>query len=140
MHVIDKWSIGAANGAVTARRGFGRFWRGGIVAVLIGQGIVGAVHAAPGGLLDGTYDAFNCAAEISDTRIVLSGNEAAFYETVCQISNPQYLRGLAGATLLDAACEGEGQTWTTRFIMMQTRDGGLALMQEGWGDHYVRCD
>lgn len=105
--------------------------------------LAGAPHlafAAVGGLEDGVYDAFDCTAPVSDQRMELSGETLAFYESSCRLSNPQTLRGLPGPVLLDAACEGEGQRWTARFILMQTRDGGMALLQEGWGAHYARCE
>lgn len=100
----------------------------------------GPAQAGPAGLLDGTYDAFDCAPAVSDQRITLSGNTLAFYESSCTLSNPQALRNFKGAVLLDADCAGEGESWSIRFILMQTTDGGLSMMQEGWGDHYARCD
>jgi len=98
-----------------------------------------AGHAGPGGLADGTYDGFNCAAPVSDQRIVLRGNELSFYETNCLLSNPQGLRGLTGPVLVDATCTGEGEGWQTRYIMLQTNDGGITLMGEGFAEKYVRC-
>lgn len=99
-----------------------------------------AAEAAPGGLRNGIYDAYDCDAEVSDQRIVLTETGASFYESNCTLSNPQSIRGMPGLILLDASCEGEGTAWNTRFLMMQTRDGGLSMMQENWGDHYERCD
>ena len=98
-----------------------------------------ASHAGPGGLLDGIYDTFNCAAPVSDTRIELRGNDLTFYETVCVLSNPQGLRGLTGPVLVDATCEGEGESWQSRYILMQTTDGGMALVGEGIAEKYARC-
>lgn len=112
-------------------------WRALILAI---AGLPQLVTAGIGGLQDGTYDAFDCTVPISDERIVLSGDTLAFYEWSCRLSNPQTLRGLPGSILLDADCMGEGQTWSARFIMMQTRDGGIAFLQEGWGGHYARCN
>lgn len=100
----------------------------------------GAAQAGPAGLKDGIYDAFDCTRPVSDLRITLSGNSLSFYESSCKLSNPQTLRDLPGAILLDAACAGEGEEWSARFILMQTLSGGLAMMQEGWGDHYERCN
>jgi hypothetical protein len=99
-----------------------------------------SVFAGPAGLEDGTYDAYDCTPSLSDERIVLSGSKLSFYESFCELSNPQLIRGLPRAILLDAACEGEGQTWTSRFIAMQTNDGGLALISESAGEKYERCE
>lgn len=98
-----------------------------------------SVFAGPGGLQDGTYDAYDCTPSVSDQRVVLSGSNLSFYESFCELSNPQLIRGLPRAILLDATCEGEGQTWTSRFIAMQTNDGGLALLSESSGEKYQRC-
>jgi hypothetical protein len=110
------------------------------VAALLTAGLPHLAAAGIGGLEDGTYDAFDCTVPISDERIVVSGETLAFYESSCRLSNPQSLRDLPGAILLDADCMGEGQTWSARFILMQTRDGGIAFLQEGWGAHYARCE
>lgn len=99
-----------------------------------------SVFAGPAGLEDGTYDAYDCAPSVSEERVVLSGSKLSFYESFCELSNPQLIRGLPRAILLDAACEGEGQTWTSRFIAMQTNDGGLALLSESSGEKYQRCE
>jgi hypothetical protein len=98
-----------------------------------------SAFAGPAGLEDGTYDAYDCTPSVSDERVVLSGSKLAFYESFCELSNPQLIRGLPSAILLDAACEGEGQTWTSRFIAMQTNDGGLVLLSESSGEKYQRC-
>ena len=98
-----------------------------------------AAHAGPAGLQDGTYDATSCTPQFSDTRFKVEGNNLSFFESFCTLSNPQSLRNVPGAILLDATCEGEGESWSSRFILMQTRDGGMTLLQEGWGDYYARC-
>jgi hypothetical protein len=90
-------------------------------------------------LQDGTYDAYDCAVPVSDQRLVLKGDHIAFYESACELSDPHSLRGMEGPILFDADCEGEGETWATRFILLQTADGGLMLMGEEWGDRYQRC-
>lgn len=109
------------------------------VALVLIALCAGPADAGPAGLKDGIYDATDCAAKFSDTRLTLSGDNLSFYESACTLSNPQGLRDFPGAVLLDASCQGEGETWTYRFILMQTRDGGMALLQEGWGDHYALC-
>lgn len=103
------------------------------IAALLTADLPHLAAAGIGGLEDGTYDAFDCDLPVGDERFELSGDTLAFYESSCRLSNPQSLRDLPGAVLLDEDCMGKGQNWTERLIMMQTRDGGIAFMQEGWG-------
>jgi hypothetical protein len=109
-------------------------------AALLAAAVPHVADAGISGLEDGTYDAFDCGVPISDERFELSDETLTFYESSCRLSSPQTLRDLPGAVLVDADCMGEGQTWRARFILMQTRDGGMAFLQEGWGGHYARCD
>ena len=49
--------------------------------------LYGQIAAAGiGGLNNGTYDAFDCAAEISDKRILIADDNVSFYESSCQLS------------------------------------------------------
>ncbi|AML53370.1 hypothetical protein [Falsihalocynthiibacter arcticus] len=100
---------------------------------------IGAV-AEQQAINDGIYDAYDCSVPISDQRVEITGNKLAFYESSCDLSNPQSILGLERTTIFDADCQGEGETWTTRFILKQTQDGGIAMMDETWGDHYARCN
>lgn len=95
--------------------------------------------AGPGDLRDGVYDAFDCAPKVSDQRLTLEGNRVSFYESSCDLTNPQTLKNLEGAIVLDAACRGEGMDWTTKVILMQMPDGGILFMGEHWGNRYKRC-
>ncbi len=114
--------------------------RGWTLFVAVGVCLPMGVNAQIAAISDGIYDAYDCAVPVSDQRVEIRGNHLAFYESTCEISNPQALPGVGNAALYDASCQGEGATWTTRFILMQTRDGGIAMVDEIWGDHYQRCD
>lgn len=95
-------------------------------------------HAAEG-LRDGTYDGFDCAAPMSDQRIVLHGDEIDFYESSCRLSNPVRVRDMEGAVLFDAACAGEGETWMARYLLMHGHDGGLIVVGSRWAERHTRC-
>ncbi len=88
--------------------------------------------------LDGTYDT-DCALEISDMRVTITGDSINFWETACSLTDPVNIRDMDGATLYDAVCEGEGEEWTQRVLLMPRHDGGLILVQSGVSASYDRC-
>ncbi|PTW55682.1 hypothetical protein C8N35_1125 [Breoghania corrubedonensis] len=88
---------------------------------------------------NGLYDAYSCAAEESDQRVELRDGAASFHGYECRLSNPRALDGFEGAVLFAADCDGEGGKWSENTVLMQTRDGGIALLTSSWGDHYERC-
>lgn len=92
------------------------------------------------GLRDGIYDAFDCSVPVSDQRVTLRGEDLAFYESACRLSNPVQVRGMEGAVLFDAACSGEGETWAARYLLMHTHDGGLIVVGEHWAERHTRCE
>jgi hypothetical protein len=91
-------------------------------------------------LRDGTYDGFDCAAPMSDQRIVLRGDVIDFYESSCRLSNPVHVREMDGAVLFDAACTGEGERWESRYLLMHARDGGLIVVGSRWAERHARCE
>jgi hypothetical protein len=97
-------------------------------------------NAQPLSLRDGVYDAFDCTVPFSDQRVELDGQSIIFYETSCERLATQPMPGIENAVVVDAACEGEGETWTSRMIFMPTGDGGIVMMNISWGDHYQRCN
>ena len=99
-----------------------------------------SVLADTAGIEDGVYDAYNCAAEVSDRRIELEDGTATFYGYWCELSNPRTVDGIDGAVLLDGDCDGEGEEWRQSMVLLQTRDGGLSMLTSNWGDHYERCE
>ena len=92
------------------------------------------------GLRDGTYDAYDCDAPVSDQRVILRENDLAFYESACLLSNPEPVRGLDGAVLFDASCSGEGDAWSERYLLMHAHDGGLIVVGDAWAERHTRCE
>lgn len=93
------------------------------------------------GSVDGTWDMSvrQCARQISDGRIRISGNEIHFWESHCELTNPTAIRGMDSAMLYDAHCSGEGMTWSHRMLLAPTSDGGLLMFAGGYSSVYTRC-
>ena len=89
--------------------------------------------------LDGTYDT-DCALEISDMRVTITGDSINFWETACSLTDPVNIRDMDGAALYDAVCEGEGEQWTHRMLLMPRSDGGLIRIESGIAVSYDRCN
>lgn len=70
--------------------------------------------------------------------IGVSGNEFRGVESLCRLSNPVAVRGMS-ATLYDADCAGEGETWNTRMMLMSTHDG-LIVVEDGSASRLKRCE
>lgn len=92
------------------------------------------------GVRDGIYDAYDCAAPVSDQRVTLKGNRISFYESACDLANPVRVRGIEGAYLFDARCAGEGMEWDARYLLMHSHDGGLIVLGSQWAERHARCD
>lgn len=75
----------------------------------------------------------------SDARLTISGDTIAFHESTCTLANPVAVRGMAGATLYDVTCTGEGETWTDRTLLMPGADGALVRLVQGHAFTYARC-
>lgn len=88
---------------------------------------------------DGRYRVGGCTGELTDSGIEIRGNEIRFWESICRLSNPVAVRDMAGAVLYDAACSGEGTTWTRRYLLMPGFDGRLVLVGERWAQEYEYC-
>lgn len=105
------------------------------VATLLGSGAM-AQH-----LPQGIYEQGTCSENpYSDTRIEISGNELLFYESACTLSNPEPVRGMAGAYLYDGACSGEGMEWSGRYLLMPGWGDQLVLVYEGYAAMYALCE
>mgnify|MGYP000881520213 FL=1 len=91
---------------------------------------------AGAGPFDGVWDGSPgaCVQPLSDMRATISGDEIRFYESTCRLSNPTAIRGMTDAVLYDAACSGEGQTWSNRILLARTGPEGeeLAILSEGY--------
>lgn len=60
----------------------------------------------------------------SDSVVRIAGDRIGYWESGCTLSNPVAVTGL-DATLYDADCAGEGETWQTRMMLMLTPEGQL---------------
>lgn len=81
---------------------------------------------------DGTWtylDASSCRPG-SDAVVRVTGSEIRYYESLCRLSNPVPVRDM-GATLYDADCAGEGETWQHRLMLMRTEEGQLLHLTPG---------
>lgn len=95
--------------------------------------------------LDGVYywqdsdPGFGCAeSAYAEFQITIEGNKISFVETQCKLGDPVGIRDMAEATLYDAVCTGEGDTWTERMLVYETYDG-VALLSRGAARTYTRC-
>lgn len=60
--------------------------------------------------------------------------------STCRMTEPVDVLDL-GATLYVMQCEGEGQEWTERAMVMKTAEGdGIFLMWQGYAFRYDRCE
>ncbi len=110
--------------------------------------LLAAVLAAPSGVLalpwDGTYrlsedaDCDRVGEEGGALRIgegVLTG-----VESTCRMSEPVDVLDL-DATLYTLDCEGEGESWTERVMLMKAAEGdAIFILWRGYAFRYDRCD
>ena len=97
----------------------------------------GAAAALP--IVDGVYDVAACGEALSDLRIEVRGEDIAFFESSCAMTNPVNVRDMGGAVLYDAVCTGEGEGFTRRIMVMAGPDGRAILVQAGFATTYRRC-
>ncbi len=88
---------------------------------------------------DGQYDLADCIDPYSDGRVALSGNQLAFHESSCVLTDATPMRGIDAGVLYDATCSGEGETWTERYLLASTYDGGLMILRKDGATTYQRC-
>ena len=98
----------------------------------------GAAAALP--IQDGTYDVAACGESVSDLAIEVQGEDIAFFESRCAMTNPVNVRDMGGAVLYDAVCTGEGESFTRRIMVMAGPDGRAVLVQAGFATTYRRCE
>lgn len=65
----------------------------------------------------------------SDSVIRIQGEQLRYWESGCQLGNPVAVRDL-DATLYDADCSGEGETWRTRLMLALTPEGQLLHLNQ----------
>ncbi|TNC71834.1 hypothetical protein [Rubellimicrobium roseum] len=89
---------------------------------------------------DGTYrlsSESDCAAGAGLLRI--EDNVLHGLESTCRMTEPVDVLDL-GATLYVMACEGEGQEWTERAMLMRAAEGdAIFLMWRGYAFRYESC-
>lgn len=103
------------------------FW-----ALLVTIGLSGAAIASP---YDGLYrpdtdwaQGWDCTSVGADGGAISFGGDQYFgIENQCSLSNPTPIRGM-DATLFDADCSAEGESYTYRLMVMAT-DAGIAVIQ-----------
>lgn len=92
---------------------------------------------------DGIYrpagSAWDCKSVGSDGG-AMAVRDGMFYgvESACKLTNPTPVKGMR-AVLFDAECEGEGETYGYRMMLMQLA-GGIAVMTDGYANEYERCE
>lgn len=107
--------------------------------------MAGALALIPFGLAaqelpQGRYELENCSGNpYSDGVLEISGRQLLFYESACDLSNPEPVRGMAGAYLWDGQCSGEGESWTARYLIMPGWESEIVFVQEHWAGTYAYC-
>jgi hypothetical protein len=97
-----------------------------------------AVSAAPAlaGPFDGLYRpegaaSWDCASVGSDGGALMVKDEMFHgVESLCRLTNPVEVNGMS-AILYDAECNGEGEAYSYRMMLMRVPDG-LAVIQDGY--------
>ncbi len=101
-----------------------------------------ALALAPGAGIaqgyDGSYALGDCAAA-GEGAVTLAGATITFYESACRLSGATRLSGFEAATLYEASCAGEGETWQETLLLMPALEDGLVVVAQGWASVYARC-
>ncbi len=71
--------------------------------------------------------------------VAIQGDRLRGVENNCLLTNPVDVRGMS-ATLYDAECSGEGETYTERLMLMKGYDGGVVVIRDGWASDWARCN
>lgn len=58
-------------------------------------------------------------------------------ESLCLMKNPIAVRGME-AVLYDLECNGEGETWSNRLMLLKQK-GGLLYIQDGFATQWRHC-
>lgn len=99
-----------------------------------------ALPAGAQSRFDGAWtfrDAASCN-PASDSVVRIAGDELRYWESGCRLSNPTAVRGL-DATLYDADCAGEGETWQTRLMLALTPEGQLLHLNQSGAALLTAC-
>lgn len=108
--------------------------------------LLACATAAHGGPYDGIYRPDADWAEGWDCRSVgmdggaLEVRDGMFFgvESACELTNPVTVRDL-DATLFDAVCSGEGESYGYRMMLMRTANGIATVRSGGEMSRLIRC-
>lgn len=96
------------------------------------------------GAYDGLYKPaganWSCAqADVGMDGGAMAVQDNTFYgvENACTLTNPVAVRGMQ-ATLFDAVCSGEGESYSYRMMLMKTAEG-ILFAQDGFASALIRC-
>ena len=68
----------------------------------------------------------------------ISGSTIQFYESRCEMTAPVNIRGMYGQ-LFDFVCAGEGETWSTRGLLVLNGDDTLTEISNDSTTIFQRC-
>lgn len=88
----------------------------------------------------GDYALESCGASVDGAIRVTAGTAGvAFFEASCTLRRLSELPGMGEAAIYDMSCQGEGEGWVDRTILMRGWDGGLIMLREGFVQEFVPC-
>ena len=71
--------------------------------------------------------------------VAIQGDRMIGVENACRLTNPVAVRGM-NATLYDAECSGEGESYSERIMLMLSGEGNVVVIRDGWASEWARCD
>ena len=111
--------------------------------ILSATALLALTLPALAGPYDGSWDFSEaaCANPYSDGRLIIEDNILRFWESSCTLSNPATIRDMPAATLYDAACGGEGESWNQRILLSSYGAGysSLLVLQNNDASIRVSC-
>ena len=106
--------------------------------------LIATAAPAAAGPFDGVYrpegaSSWDCTAIGSDGG-ALAVRDDVFYglESACQLTNPVQVNGMS-AVLYDANCNGEGESYVKRMMLMRVPEG-LAVIEDGFVNVLKACE
>ena len=85
------------------------------------------------GPFEGTWDASKetYSLELSDFRLTISGNQANYWESTCEMVQATQLRDMGSSILYDLQCNGEGETYSGGRVLYSITAAGQLLAYSG---------
>ena len=85
------------------------------------------------GPFEGTWDASKetYSLELSDFRLTISGNQANYWESTCEMVQATQLRDMGSSILYDPQCNGEGETYSGGRVLYSITAAGQLLAYSG---------